>query len=255
MYHFGGNSTRGDKLLLVCYSLSMKFMGATISNVTYPALLRAILAAFSQGRSLYITTPNPEMLLMGRSNAPYQELLRSADFGVVDGFGLQLVLRLKGCFVPRITGVALLQQLTNDLSVPIVYVGNEHVFPAAHTFPLKNITPVVAPQLQTDAEIIAYAQELSQQIPLGSAVFIGLGMYKQELLGHELLKHGALLTMGVGGAFDMIAGVLPRAPRWVSSFGLEWMWRLWLQPSRFSRIVKAVIVFPCIALFYPVSYE
>ena len=230
-------------------------MGATISSLSYSALLQAILGSFTEGRPVLITTPNPEMLLLGRSNARYQELLGRANFGMVDGFGLQLVLRLKRCFVPRTTGVSLLQRFSNDLIIPKVYVGNESVISCAHVFSELQILPIVAPLLQTDEEIVAYAQALSQQIPSGSAVFIGLGMYKQELLGYELLKRGAALAIGVGGAFDMISGHLPRAPQWMSYCGFEWLWRLWLQPSRFSRIVKAVIVFPCIALFYPVSYE
>ena len=52
------------------------------------------------------------------------------------------------------------------------------------------------------------------------------------------------LVMGVGGAFDFLTGKLPRAPRVFRVIGLEWLWRLFLQPSRWKRIWRAVVVFP-----------
>lgn len=229
-------------------------MGARISTVAYPELLRDIEFRLAHSSSIFITTPNPEMLLSGLKNRVLRDLLGRADFGVIDGFGLQILLRIKGVKASRITGVQLLQNLVHDLSIPVVFIGNEQVVFAAKTFS-QNITTIVAPHITEDKEILAYAQTIKPQLPRGCAVFVGLGMGKQELLAHELLQGNAVLAVGVGGAFDMIAGVLPRAPLFLQRLGLEWMWRLWLQPSRFSRIVKAVIVFPCKALFYPVSYE
>jgi N-acetylglucosaminyldiphosphoundecaprenol N-acetyl-beta-D-mannosaminyltransferase len=38
--------------------------------------------------------------------------------------------------------------------------------------------------------------------------------------------------MGVGGAFDVLAGYVPRAPRRVQSLGLEWSWRLAMEPRK-----------------------
>ena len=255
MYHFGEGSTRGDKVAKVWYSFYMKFMGAHISTVPYPELLRDIERALSEKKSIFITTPNPEMLLAGLKNSSLQDLLGRADFGVVDGFGLQLLLMVKGIRTSRITGVELLQNLVRDLSTPVIFIGNEQVVVAAQQFLPRSIISIVAPHLTTDEEIRTYARLINSKLPLGCAVFVGLGMGKQELLAHELLQGNAAVALGVGGAFDMIAGVLPRAPQIFQGLGLEWVWRLWLQPSRFSRIVKAVIVFPCKALFYPVSYE
>jgi N-acetylglucosaminyldiphosphoundecaprenol N-acetyl-beta-D-mannosaminyltransferase len=43
---------------------------------------------------------------------------------------------------------------------------------------------------------------------------------------------------GVGGAFDFIAGVIPRAPLWMQGMGLEWLFRLYLQPWRIRRMLR-----------------
>ncbi len=52
------------------------------------------------------------------------------------------------------------------------------------------------------------------------------------------------LAMGVGGAFDFLTGRIPRAPKFLRSIGLEWLWRLFQQPKRWRRIWNAVIIFP-----------
>ena len=56
------------------------------------------------------------------------------------------------------------------------------------------------------------------------------------------------IAIGIGGAFDMWAGRLRRAPRFLHRIGLEWVWRLVLEPARLPRIVRATVVFPFRAL-------
>ena len=53
----------------------------------------------------------------------------------------------------------------------------------------------------------------------------------------------------------MISGALPRAPLFFRKIGLEWMWRLLLQPTRIARIMRAVVVFPLTAIKHDISYE
>jgi N-acetylglucosaminyldiphosphoundecaprenol N-acetyl-beta-D-mannosaminyltransferase len=85
-------------------------------------------------------------------------------------------------------------------------------------------------------------------------VFVGLGMRKQEEWMNEHLRAfpDVKMAIGCGGAFAMIAGTLPRAPAWMRRFGLEWLWRLWLEPKRIGRIIRAVIVFPIRAIVYEI---
>ncbi|OGY07724.1 MAG: hypothetical protein A2700_02355 [Candidatus Blackburnbacteria bacterium RIFCSPHIGHO2_01_FULL_44_64] len=77
-------------------------------------------------------------------------------------------------------------------------------------------------------------------------LFVGFGAPKQEYwISRNWDKLGGVrLVMTVGGAFDYISGVVPAVPGWVSSWGLEWLWRLATQPWRVKRIWNAVVVFP-----------
>ena len=78
-----------------------------------------------------------------------------------------------------------------------------------------------------------------------AVVLVGLGAPKQErwIDRHAGALPGTKVLMGVGGAFDIWAGDLPRAPRWLRGAGLEWAWRLALQPRRLPRIFRATVVF------------
>jgi N-acetylglucosaminyldiphosphoundecaprenol N-acetyl-beta-D-mannosaminyltransferase len=81
-------------------------------------------------------------------------------------------------------------------------------------------------------------------------VLVGLGSPKQErwIAEHAARLPSARIVIGIGGAFDMWAGRLRRAPTGLRRLGLEWAWRLALEPRRLPRIVRATVVFPFRAL-------
>ncbi|MDP3685788.1 MAG: WecB/TagA/CpsF family glycosyltransferase [bacterium] len=81
-----------------------------------------------------------------------------------------------------------------------------------------------------------------------TVLFVAYGAPKQEewISKHreQLERFGVRVAMGVGGAFDTLSGKHPRAPRWIRAIGVEWLWRLVLEPHRFLRIVRATVLFP-----------
>ena len=76
-------------------------------------------------------------------------------------------------------------------------------------------------------------------------MFVAFGHGKQEKWIAQNLRDlpSVKIAMGVGGAFDFISGHVKRAPKFMRRIGLEWVWRLILQPCRVGRILKATIVF------------
>jgi N-acetylglucosaminyldiphosphoundecaprenol N-acetyl-beta-D-mannosaminyltransferase len=67
-------------------------------------------------------------------------------------------------------------------------------------------------------------------------VLVGMGAPKQELLAHALWKRSPrTVFLGVGATLDFLAGTQPRAPRWMSRAGLEWLYRLGREPRRLWR--------------------
>ena len=69
-------------------------------------------------------------------------------------------------------------------------------------------------------------------------LFVAYGAPAQDLwIARNLERLGVPVCMGVGGTFDFIAGVAPRAPLWMRQKGLEWLYRLWKQPWRWRRML------------------
>jgi N-acetylglucosaminyldiphosphoundecaprenol N-acetyl-beta-D-mannosaminyltransferase len=83
-------------------------------------------------------------------------------------------------------------------------------------------------------------------------ILVNFGAPEQEqfiysLKGQENAK--IKLAIGVGGSFDFLTGKVKRAPAWMRSIGLEWLFRLIQQPNRWKRIWNAVVIFPIKVLF------
>ena len=67
---------------------------------------------------------------------------------------------------------------------------------------------------------------------------MALGAPKQEKwLSKNLNILQPSLLMGIGGSFDVLAGKMERAPKWMQESSLEWLFRLYKQPSRFRRML------------------
>jgi N-acetylglucosaminyldiphosphoundecaprenol N-acetyl-beta-D-mannosaminyltransferase len=81
-------------------------------------------------------------------------------------------------------------------------------------------------------------------------LFVAYGSPEQEKwIVRNLHKMPTIrAAIGIGGAFDFISGRIQRAPIWLQNLGLEWLYRLIKQPSRWRRIRNAVVTFPYIFL-------
>ena len=72
-------------------------------------------------------------------------------------------------------------------------------------------------------------------------IFVALGAPKQESYIEEAAKTTkGVVYMAVGGSFDIISGRLRRAPVWMRKLGLEWLWRLILEPWRIKRQLSLI---------------
>ncbi|MFI5287798.1 MAG: WecB/TagA/CpsF family glycosyltransferase [Candidatus Dormibacteria bacterium] len=186
-----------------------------------------------------VVTLNPEMVMMARRSQPFSSVLESAALVVPDGIGLVRALRRRGHpEVERIGGA--------DLIGAYLPMAERH----AHRIALVGGAPGVAgaardrmvamhPRLQVVAVSDGppgktTAQEVEQSRP--EMVLAAFGAGRQELfLDRYLVPIGAASGIGVGGTLDFLAGRVRRAPAAVRRIGLEWAWRLAIQPWRLRR--------------------
>ncbi|MBI4100814.1 WecB/TagA/CpsF family glycosyltransferase [Candidatus Microgenomates bacterium] len=188
----------------------------------------------SGGKKRYIVTPNPEFLVAAQNDREFNAILNNADLALPDGMGLIWASRilnqpLKG----RITGVDFMEKLCflaakDGFTIGLIGGGPTVAERASECLKKKY------PGLK-----IVLAQEDWKDLERGEEInllFVALGAPKQEIwMSQNLERLPVKVAMGVGGAFDYLAGIVPRAPKWMRNLGLEWLFRLICQPWRIKR--------------------
>lgn len=215
---------------------SADLFGVKITTESEEKILEYILDSLkNEGKKLFITTPNPEIIMFALSHPEFKKILNEAQIALPDGVGISLALRLKGeGYVPRITGTDFLQNLCFRLSKSAYSVG----FFGGYS----SVAEVTAKCLQKKYSRlkVSYAQETWDQAKIKGkkidVLFVAMGFPLQEEWIHKNLdKIPVNVAMGVGGAFDFISGKTPRAPKPLRKLGFEWLFRLIIQPWRIKR--------------------
>ncbi|MGZ3584431.1 MAG: WecB/TagA/CpsF family glycosyltransferase, partial [Ktedonobacterales bacterium] len=164
---------------------------------------------------------------------------------VADGAGVVWAARLGGATLRgRVTGIDLLDacaQVAAERGYRLFLLGAaEGVARQAAErlearYPGLRIAGTFAgsPAAAEQGDICAHIREAG-----GDIVFVAYGAPAQELwIARTRGDLGAAVAIGVGGAFDFVAGRVPRAPSWMRHLGLEWLYRLWREPWRWRRML------------------
>lgn len=230
----------------------MKLLGVSIDELTQREIMTKIEKA---NGSLFIVTLNPEILLHAWHDKAYQKILNSADVKVVDGVGIVILARLLyGVKLERFPGADLAERISAWAEK-----GNKKIFLLGGTSEAnKKATKRI---MNNELRITGIGGKFSQEQVRETinsfrpdVVLVALGAPKQEFFINNLIRNSKFvirnsLFIGVGGTVDFWAYPYLRAPKFVRHMGLEWLWRLILQPWRIFRIMKAVFLFPLACLW------
>lgn len=195
-----------------------------------------------------IVTINPEMISTAQKQPDFSKVLHSAELVVPDGIGVELGLKILGHKVKRIPGVELGKALIvkfSELNKSVALVGAKPEVVSAAVENLKqeipNLNIVYFHDGYFEDKTLIY-DELVKASP--DLILVALGSPKQEFFISEMkqkLPKSAMI--GLGGSFDVWAGVVNRAPKVYQNLGLEWLYRTIKEPARVKRI------FPTLPLF------
>ncbi len=237
---------------------SVFILGVRIDVVTLGEARDRIFGFLKSGSQSHIMTPNPEMLVEANRNPVFKDLLNASALNVPDGVGLLWAARRKGEFIPqRVTGIDLLAALLVLPEVPAVFLLGAApgvAEKAANVLRKKNPSLSVAGTFSGSPRVAEEAAIVSRINASGAEMlFVAFGSPAQDFWIQRNLKKmpSVRSAMGVGGAFDLLAGVRKRAPNIFQLLGIEWLWRLIKEPLRIKRIITAVIVFPYLVLIHP----
>ena len=219
-------------------------LGVGFNDVTMQQAVERACGIIDGGGKAYIVTPNPEIVWMARSDAALQETLNNAELVLPDGTGIVLAARILGTpLKERVPGVDFAAQLFMRLSGSggsvFLFGAKPGVADAAarnlsETYPGLIIAGTADGYIKDDDLIIERINDAAPDLLL-----VCLGAPKQELwMAANLGRLGIRLCAGLGGALDLFAGNVKRAPALFQKLGLEWLYRLAQEPRRIKRMIK-----------------
>ena len=165
------------------------------------------------------------------------------NIGYCDGFGAVMALKKRGCKnVVRIPGCELWLKIIAALyqnNKTFYLVGGKQEVIESTVKKLRGefkgiqIVNYRNGYIRTQEEQEALINDVAEKRP--DVVFVAMGSPKQEILMVKMLERHAAIYQGLGGSFDVYAGLVKRAPEFFQKLGLEWFYRLLCQPKRITR--------------------
>ena len=192
------------------------------------------------GERGYICTVNVAILMMMSADSQLQRFVERASLVVADGQPIVWASRLLSQALPeRVTGIDLIDSLAvraekEQFRIYLLGATQEVITTAAANLKSRY------PKLDICGFDDGYfsASETSERVQAirqsgAQILIVGMGVPRQEVFLEENWSDlGVNLAIGVGGSFDVIAGKKKRAPFWMQTAGLEWLYRLIQEPQR-----------------------
>lgn len=217
-------------------------IGVPVSAVTMASALTFVAEAFEMLRGAYICAANVHTTVIARENPDYRKVQVESILSLPDGKPLSVVGRKRiDTPMEKVTGTHFMQSIFTDRR----FEKKRHFFYGTTQETLERMISRISlnyPELNicgwepsvfrelTDEEV----EELACRINATGADFIwvAIGAPRQEILMHRLQGKVNGLMTGVGGAFNILAGIVSDAPQWMQNAGLEWLYRLMKEPKR-----------------------
>jgi len=233
----------------------INIFGTEINKINYSETLKKIEEFVDGQEQHYIVTPNPEILLKASRDVYYRGILNNADLSLPDGFGLILGSWFLGDPIyHRVTGIDLtykIAQLASNKGYKLFLLGGQknavNIAKTKLELKYKELNIVGAEEGLKDVTNINPSKnnQIIEKIKTSQAqiLLVAYGAPFQEKWIYENLKKmpNIKVAMGIGGTFDFISKKILRAPRFFRKLGLEWLWRLFMEPHRINRIMNATL--------------
>lgn len=220
-------------------------LGIPVARLTMEEVLVWATDTVKEGKPAHVVTANAEIIYRAHRDPQLGEILRQAALVTADGSGVVWASRYLGAPTPeRVTGVELTERLlalAEEKGWGVYFLGakQEVVERAVKNVLIRHKGLKISGYRdgyftkQENDQVMSNIDRVKPHILLAA-----LGSPKQEYFIRELQARFQIpLAIGVGGTFDVLAGTVQRAPAWFQRHGLEWLYRLLKEPSRFGRML------------------
>lgn len=194
-----------------------------------------------------MVTPNVDHVITFQKNTKFREIYRNASLVLADGMPLIWASKFLGTpLKEKISGSDLFPKLCawcGEKGYKVFFLGGRPEAAERAATILKAKTPALqiaghySPPFgfeDSPEEEVKIAHLLLAAKP--DILFVGLGSPKQEKwISRNYQQLEIPLSIGIGVSFEFVAGMVRRAPLWMQKSGLEWFWRLMMEPGRLWR--------------------
>jgi exopolysaccharide biosynthesis WecB/TagA/CpsF family protein len=226
---------------------TLRLLNIPIDRITYADWMALIEKWVKHGkRAHHVCTTNPEFLVLAQRDFNFKNILQRADLCIPDGVGLLWAARIIGSELPeRVTGsdgTVIIAEHAAKKGWRLFLLGaapgiaDKAAEILCEQFPALQIVGVYAgsPAPEDEDSIVEKINASNADI-----VLVAYGAPEQDKwIARNLPRLRVKMAMGIGGALDFIAGVVPRAPETMRRYGLEWLYRLYKQPWRIRRMLR-----------------
>jgi len=232
-------------------------LGVRVDDVTHSEALARCITLLADPQPRYVVTPNPEFVVLARRDPEFRRILNASDLAIPDGGGLLLAARLFGTPLrAQVRGTDLCYLLIEEAvrrqwRVFLLGAAPGVADAAARRLRQRFAGLRISGTFAGDASQAGDADTRAaiQRAGCCDLLFVAYGASKQERwIDRNVALLDVGLAMGVGGVFDFMSGRVRRAPYAVRRLGVDWLWRLVVQPSRIKRQGRTIPVFLGLAL-------
>ncbi|MDK0654545.1 WecB/TagA/CpsF family glycosyltransferase [Clostridium perfringens] len=230
---------------LINYPKRVDIIGVPISAVNMNKSLNFIFDNLESVRGEYICASNVHTTVMAYENEDYLRVQSESLMSLPDGKPLSVIGRKKGYKnMDKVTGTNFMKNIFNDKR----FADKKHYFYGVSeerlelmikevnkNYPNLNICgyePSIFREL-SESEINNLIKSINDSN--ADFIWIGIGAPRQEILMNRLKGKVNGIMIGVGGAFNILAGVVNDAPIWMQNTGLDWFYRFLKEPKRLFK--------------------
>ncbi len=233
---------------------TVEAFGVRISVVSMEQALDKIEEFIRQRTPHHVATSDANAILMAQKDPEYADILRRAALITPDGYGVIWGVRLMNLPIyERVTGVDMVTGICERgarQGHSIYILGSEHGVAATAASNLQAKYPGLKVagthhgfwrrEAKEEGLDVAAADARMAEVIRAAApdvLFVAMGIPSQEkFIAAQMERMNVPVALGVGGSFDVYSGKFNRAPASVQRVGLEWLYRVWIDPSRWRRM-------------------
>lgn len=224
----------------------IEILGSPVDVLTMESAVERLADRIRDREVCQVVTANSEILYAAAHDPALFLVLHDAGLVTADGMGTVLASRLIGQPLPqRVAGYDLMHELAaraERTGWRFFLLGAKPEVLQAAVARLRELYPAIVIAGQQDGYFSPERNGLvvnAIKESKADILLVAMGAPKQDKWLHEYLgQTGAIVGIGIGGSFDILAGTAERAPLWMQRAGLEWLFRLSREPKRFWRMLS-----------------